>query len=123
MRSQYSGTLDPATKELFQPDTLALDEYMSKRKSRVLGPEKELMLAILEDAVHCFQKYIFAKYSKERAWFNDAEAWLMLMDDSDRDLFSFVNICNALELDPSYLRQGLIKWKSRQSQSEIKRRV
>jgi len=32
--------------------------------------------------------------------------------DNDREwLFSFINICDALTIDPQYLRKGLLRWK------------
>ncbi|OGF69860.1 hypothetical protein A3H65_03175 [Candidatus Giovannonibacteria bacterium RIFCSPLOWO2_02_FULL_45_14] len=109
MRSQYSGTLDPAIKELFQPDTLAHEEYLKTFKPREMEPEKRVMLAVLEEAVHCFQKYICAKYPKEISLFDDAEAWFM--DESDGGLFSFVSVCEILGLDPAYVRKGLFAWR------------
>jgi hypothetical protein len=30
-------------------------------------------------------------------------------------LFSFVNVCEALEIDPAFLRQGLLAWKEKQA--------
>jgi hypothetical protein len=42
---------------LFQPDTLLPDQYLAtfRRKYR-LDPERRLMLAVLENAIDCFQK-------------------------------------------------------------------
>src|SRR3989338_6607885 len=110
MRSQYSGTLELAIKELFQPDTLAHEEYLKTFKPREMEPEKRVMLAVLEEAVHCFQKYICAKYPKEISLFDDAEAWFM--DESDRGLFSYVSVWELLRLDPAYVRNGCSAWRA-----------
>ena len=41
--------------------------------------------------------------------FREAENWIL---DNDREwLFSFINICDALTIDPQYLRKGLLRWK------------
>ena len=42
-----------------------------------LEPEKKLMLAILEDAVACFQKYVFARDGKGKALFRETEDWVL----------------------------------------------
>ena len=42
---------------LFQPDTLLPAQYHDGFKRQSLEPERELVLAVLEDAVVCFQKY------------------------------------------------------------------
>ena len=97
---------------LFQPDVLLPAQYLETclRKAH-LEPEKRLMLTVLEDAVWCFQKYIFARDRKGKGLFRDAEGWI-LDENSDR-LFSFDNICEALGLNPPYVREGLVRWKKK----------
>jgi hypothetical protein len=46
---------------LFQPDELLPAQYYERYKKAEAIPEKLLMLAILEDAVCCFQKYLLAR--------------------------------------------------------------
>ena len=70
------------------------------------------MLAVLEDAVACFQKYVHARDNKGKALFREAEEWI-LEENSDW-IFSFESICETLGIDPSYLREGVIKWKEKQ---------
>ena len=95
---------------LFQSDTLLADQYHALfRRTNHLEPEKRLMMAILEDAISCFQKYLLAKDKKGKELFREAEEWIM---EEDPDwLFSFDNVCENLELDPDYLRRGLLHWK------------
>jgi len=71
--------------------------------------EEALMLAVLEDAIECFQKYLFAQNERGKRSFQEAEDWI-LEKNSDW-LFSFHSICETLELNPDYLRQGLLRWK------------
>ncbi len=95
---------------LFQPDILLPVQYLAE--SRLAGPlesEKRLMLAILEEAILCFQKYFSATDIRGKILFHDAERWLM--DQTSDWLFSFNNICQLLGFNPSYLRKGLLRWK------------
>jgi len=95
---------------LFQPDILVPTQYFETFRGKAhLAPEKSFMLAILEYAVASFQKYIFARDSKGKAIFHETEDWI-LEKNSDW-IFSFENICEVLGFNPSYVRQGLLRWK------------
>lgn len=112
--------LDDKVSSLFQPDVLAEDEYSRtiERRQR-FKPEEQLMLAVLEDAVFCFQKYLFAHDRKGRALFQQAEEWIL---DKDSDwFFSFNSISESLGIGAAYLRQGLLRWK--EQQLATKRRI
>ena len=75
--------------------------------------ERRLIIAVLEDAIMCYQKYMFARGAHERRIFDQAESWLMRRDPNGRshDSFSFEFICDALGLDPEGLREQLRKWR------------
>jgi hypothetical protein len=94
----------------FQPDTLASAQYFDGlRRQSALEPERELVLAMLEDAVVSFQKYMGSTREKEQRIFTDAEDWF---SSDDREwIFSFANVCDFLGLDAEYLRKGLARWK------------
>jgi hypothetical protein len=66
------------------------------------------MLAVLTDAVLCFQRYGASVTRSNRALFKQAEAWIF--DDRSDSPFSFVSICEVLRINPSYLRGGLRRW-------------
>jgi hypothetical protein len=107
---------------LFQPDTLLPAQYLDTyRRKTHLDPETHLMLAVLEDAVACFQKYVFARDGKSRGMFREAEEWI-LAEESEW-LFSFDNISDALGLDPQYLREGLMRWKKAMLDARPKAKV
>ena len=72
-------------------------------------PEEDLMLAILQDAIACYQKYAFATDERAKSLFLDAEAWIM--SDSVDALFCFRNICDVLEVGPEFIRLGLTRWR------------
>ncbi len=114
-----SSSVEDRISSLFQPDTLLTEQYLDTyRRKTHLEPEKRLILAVLEDAVSCFQKYVTAQRRKEKALFQEAEEWFM---EKDSDLFfSFENICESLGLDPDYLRKGLVQWKEGQVRPKAK---
>lgn len=96
----------------FQPDVLLPAQYLETvRRKADLEPERMLMLAVLEDAVACFQKYVFARDSRGKNLFRDAEDWI-LEQESDW-FFSFENICEVLRLNADYIREGLTRWKEK----------
>src|SRR5215813_10310966 len=68
--------------------------------------EERLVLAVLESAVDNYQKYILTGETR----FQEAEKWL-LFDRDSQAFCSFGNICEILQLHPSYIRQGLLRWK------------
>lgn len=98
---------------LFQPDSLLPAQFFAalKQKAQANG-ERRLMVAILADAVECFQKHLGATDGRGRQLCAEAERWF-LSDDSSWP-FSFVNICEALDIHPSFLRRGLLRWKAQQ---------
>ena len=70
-------SMEERVSSLFQPDTLLPDQYLDTYRRKVhLEPEKKLMLAILEDAIACFQKYVSATDAKGKALFQEAEDWI-----------------------------------------------
>jgi hypothetical protein len=79
------------------------------------------MLAVLEDAIACFQKYVFAKDGKGKMLFQEAEEWFQ--EKGGDWLFSFSNVCETLGFNPDYLRQGLAQWKANRLEGHSKARV
>lgn len=110
MANETDFRIEEKVASLFQPDVLLPAQYFETVRTRAsLEPEKRLMLAVLEDAVLCFQKGSFAGDRRRKALFPDAEEWIM-EENSDWP-FSFENICEVFGISPAYLRQGLLRWK------------
>lgn len=110
--SQSQTALDEKVLAVFQPDILISAQYLATYRRRFhLNPEQLLMLAVLEDAIICFQDHVLASCKRKRLLHLEAEQWVL--DEDKSYLFSFENICDALGLEPAYLRQGLIRWKQR----------
>ena len=97
---------------LFEPDMLVSAQYFENLRSKtLLEPEKRLMLAVLEDAVNCFQDNVLAQSGKRKRLFEDVEEWVLA---GDRDwFFSFENICEVCGINPEYVSQGLLRWKEK----------
>lgn len=66
----------------------------------------------VEEAVDCYKRNFLAREAKARKLFRETEAWFF--DRGEDALFSFENVCDALDLDPAYLRAGLRRWKENQ---------
>src|SRR5512143_3051056 len=103
--SQSQTALDEKVLAVFQPDILISAQYLATYRRRFhLNPEQLLMLAVLEDAIICFQTHVLASCKRKRLLHLEAEQWVL--DEDKSYLFSFENICDALGLEPAYLRQG-----------------
>ncbi len=86
-----------------------------------LEPEQKLMLAVLDNAIACFQNYAFTRDRKGKVLFQEAEDWVQ---DTNSDWpFSFANVCETLGFDPDYLRQGLGQWKAAKLESRAKGKI
>ena len=115
-------SMEERVTSLFQPDTLLPEQYLDTYRRKLhLEPEKKLMLAILEDGIACFQKYLFARDGKGKALFREAETWVE--DKGGEAVFAFDSVCESLGLDPEYVRRGMRTWKAQalaqQSQAKV----
>jgi len=109
---QSALTAEERIASLFQPDMLLSAQYFENLRRRThFEPEKRLMLALLEDAINCYQDNLISRSGKKKRLFEDTEQWI-LRTDGDW-IFSFDNVCDALGLNPEYVRQGLLRWKER----------
>jgi len=98
-----------ATGPGFESETILPAQFFNRVQiDASLQPEKRLMLAVLEDAVGTFQKYSVAPGRRARRLFSEAEEWF---DSEAMEWpFAFENVCQALGLEPEYLRGGLRRW-------------
>ena len=94
----------------FEPDILSGHQFFKvfRQKSNA-EPEERLMLAVLTDAIECFQKYSGATNRRGRNLFSNAEAWIASRDCSWP--YAFEHICEALDINANYLRLGLMQWR------------
>lgn len=116
MKERHQGIEDRFA-GLFQPDMLLPSQYFDRfHRRRQLDGERRLMLAVLEDAVDMYRKHVAARGGRNRQLFLDAEEWI---DDDDRTwVFSFLNLCDVLDLDGEYIRRGLHALKAKARAAE-----
>jgi len=112
--ARQAFNMDVRIASLFEPDTLLSAQYFGNlRRKTLLEPEKRLMLAILEDAINCYQDNLLAKRGREGRLFTEAEEWIL--EKGSDWIFSFKNICETLGFNPEYVRQGLLQWKEKKT--------
>jgi hypothetical protein len=66
---------------------------------------KRLTLAVLSDAVRCFQAYACARNRARRLRFAEAQAWIL--DRKAEGPFAFVTICELPRIEPNCMRNGI----------------
>lgn len=96
--------------QTFLPEAMLPEQYFSPPASAATTTgAAALMCAVLEDALTCFQRQFVTSGRRDQRLAREAEAWFF--SDHTDWLFSFVNICGVLDLDPAYIRLGLARWR------------
>ena len=80
--------------------------FGSSARNGPAGAERELMLAVLSDAIECYWKYQKSAKRSAIRLYQDAKKWIFAEDDSLP--FSFNVVCETLELEPGYIRRGIL---------------
>jgi hypothetical protein len=91
---------------LFQTDPASSLQFLATFKKISLEPERLLMLAVLEDAIKCIQKYRSFKSRGNRKLLDETIDWIR--SENDEWLFSFDNVCDAVGLNAGLLRCALL---------------
>ncbi len=92
------------------------------QRKTYLEPEKKLIFAVLEDAITCFQVHFAARDKIGMRLFCEAEEWILLQGKGDW-FFSFDYICETLELNPGYIREGLLHWRDHRLREQDRIRI
>jgi len=88
-----------------------LRQCLATLRREVIEPEKWPLLAMVEEKIDCFQRYLKAHDKGGQVLFQDAAEWIF--GDGDAWHFSFKNVCARLGLNPVSLREGLLEWKTK----------
>jgi hypothetical protein len=75
--------------------------------------KRQLLEALLLDAVRTFHVYMHARKPSARQRFDEVETWVASED--TEYVFSFVNVCTLLGLDADAVRTHLMAWKASQA--------
>lgn len=104
------GEQTDSTSALFSsPELLPVQFYCSYHNPPHEMGEVALMGAVLHDVINCFQRSAVSDKRRAQRLAREAEEWFFAKEDSC--VFSFVNICAMLGLDPKYIRLGLRRWR------------
>ena len=112
----------PEQNVLTDPDSLLPDQfYEDTRLPAEVGSERKLMLAILQDAVECYQRNIFARDPHGKNELAEARSWIESRE--HRWVFSFENICGVLGIDADYVRDALARLSQRMTYGDNRERI
>jgi hypothetical protein len=107
---------------IFVPDVITPEQfYDTRRDDSAMAPVKRLMMAVLEDALRCFQNNSDAKSGPRKRLFAEAEQWLC--GEGNDGPFSFDTVCETLGIEPGFLRGGLREWRNQQLAGVSARRL
>ncbi|HKY08512.1 MAG TPA: hypothetical protein VJQ55_09730 [Candidatus Binatia bacterium] len=98
-----------------EPTDSGYIESVFKRNLR--DGELKLMLAVLENAIEDFQKYVLATDKRGKELFQATEEWILETDSPS--FFSFENICEHLQLNADYVRRGFLRWKAAKQNGQL----
>jgi len=88
----------------FAPDEVPALNDDAPSRWRYSQPEKELLLAVLKDAIATYRKHFLSGNS----FFKETERWFF--EEHTERLFSFETICIMLDLSPERIRKDLQKF-------------
>ena len=98
---------------MIEPDTLVASQFPNRLLQQAArAPERRLAIAILQDAVECYQKCSSCHDQTTQQLFVEAEHWIMSRN--HEYVFSFECICELLEINPDFLRRGLLACRAQQ---------
>ena len=95
--------MDPEESRRFRrpPEVVAMQFWTTFRSRDAAQPEKDLMLAVLTDAIWEYKKNLAARNAR----FREAQEWLF--DGNGESLFSFETICEILNFNAAVIRRCL----------------
>ena len=107
---------------LFEPDIIVPSQLFATlpRQAPSKRGEYRLVVAVLKDAIKCFQEHAHARNKSGQRLFDEVQNWITGEDgdtashaEDQVPVFSFEYVCDVLGLDADYLRWGLHQWRTR----------
>jgi len=108
-----------ALSSILEPTDDGIIEQLGRKSIR--EGEERLLYAMLECAIEDYQKYVSATDKKGQELFQQAEEWFFETDSSSE--FCFENICDYLNLNACYVRNGLLKWQKEKRCSQGRQKL
>jgi hypothetical protein len=122
MKRLMTETAEQGLPGLFEPHTILPVQFFTRfQRGASWTGEQRLMAAILEDAIAVCCKRNPPKTSKGRTILRESLRWIRSND--RKWTFSFLHICETLDMDPSAIRRGVRIRRGEEPQSEAIRIV
>jgi len=97
---------------MFIPEIMTPAQYYTGRRGGCENePLKRLMIALLADALTCYQFAETAEAEVRRQLSREAGWWLF--DEKSQGPFSFESVCEVLAINPAQIRRQLRRWRMR----------
>lgn len=103
-----------AKRELLDIDlsTLSTEPGTGLWQAAEIQGERQLMVALLEDAIRSYQKHAFSSRRRGQRLFREAEQWFMEPVHPDVPV-GFQYVCDVLQIDADFVRCALQRWLAR----------
>jgi len=82
--------------------------YEARPGAARVEPLRRLMVAVLVDAVRCFQTKSEARNRAGLQEFAEVRSWIFSNDETG--IFAFKSVCDLLKIDPGTVRKWLLRW-------------
>lgn len=101
---------------LVEPDVMVPEQFFATAPTKALSKtgEYRLLVAVLQDAIHCFQTNMHGTSRREQRLFAETKRWIMGSDPNDHrppggqsPTLSFEYVCEILDIVPDHLRASL----------------
>jgi len=104
----------------FSGASILPEQYYGTAHDHRFEGERNLLVALLEDAIRCYLDNCNERSPLQRIQYVEAHDWIFSLN--DRGAFSFVNVCQNLDIEPDLLRAGLRRRHARLRCAAIARR-
>ena len=119
--TQIDSMVGSAGDELRADAVMPAQFYPARRGSASVEPIMRLMGGVLADGVRSYQRNFEAQTGSRRQEFSEARRWIF--DTKEDGPFSFEDVCETLNIDPSRLRELIIRWERTQRPGDKPRMI
>lgn len=85
--------------------TCVVEDLVDAQRGYARGPERALLSALLFDGIQAYMSFVLTRNRPKESRFSEAYHWVT---SRSRDyIFSYECVCEALGIDPEFLRIGL----------------
>lgn len=100
------GNFDTVSPQGYDARSFFSEDLLNGDKGYAVGPVRALMSALLFDGVQSFMNFACADTPAHRNRYQEAHQWVSTR--GSEYIFAFDSVCEALGVDPDFLRYGLL---------------